>query len=58
MCGVPYEKINQRPGGWGGGGDQRFCVWAFRRPAMTCISNVFVVEFISQGVLSGIRSKG
>ena len=41
-----------------GGGDQRFYVWAFRRPAMTCLSNVFVVEFISQGVLSGIKSKG
>ena len=55
MCSVPNEKINQRLGGWG---DQRFCVWAFRRPAMTCISNVFVVEFISLGVLSGIKSKG
>ena len=41
-----------------GGGDQRFYVWAFRRPAMTCLSNVFVVEFISRGVLSGIKSKG
>ena len=36
-----------------GGGDQRFCLGiSIRRPAMTCISNVFVVEFISQGVLS------
>lgn len=49
MCGVLNKKMNKRPDGVGGSAFMRLGI--FRRQAMTCISNVFVVEFVEYSVL-------